>query len=1059
MKLTPMQARHLAGATRRERLFAALERQGLNVTRARNGELTATDGAGRTSTITVGADGSTLIRSAEGREAALLHDDQGRLRQLRDPGGLVVAIDSDTDDRQVTVTRGDRPGHRIMVDEQGRLQQLEFPDGSHQRIEHGDKQRRVMDRNGAIATHDLDDAGRLTAYTNPLGHITRFAYGEGELARRIVEADGTTHDFVVDADGLLQSWTVNGREHARYEWDSTRKACTVHYADGTTLARVYDDAGRVVEARTGDSCVQITYDSAGRILTENQDGQVVQYAYDGGGLLTTLTTPEGVSLRFQRDGEGRVVRVQDWSGSATSLEYLPVGALGRIVFPNHVTTTRTANELGLTTAIRTLSPGGTQVLVDVGLGYDVNDRIRSCFDGQQRRTFGYDAEGRLLNVKDEAGRTLESSAFDGAGNCTSWSSAGIPGEERSYDAANRLRMVGGTPVMHDALGNVTAAPLPRGTASLRWNGAGHLVSAQVAGQTVIYRYDGLGRRIEKRIGDTVTRYVWAGATLLVETCSGKGSPFTRREHLFIPNTFHPLAMRVDGRIYYQHVDQAGRPWCLTDERGRAAWQAVPSAWGSVRITVARVANPWRLANQYHDDETGLHYNLARYYQPGWGRYLSCDPLRSRGSGWNYYLYALGDPVNKADPTGEIIPIILVAMGVGLVIGAAMGAGMEYLKQRGEIKEGKRTDLDSDGIIAQGILGGFVGAVGGAIGAVAAVGAGAALGVTAAVEAGTASLGTIMGLGAIEGIASSVAEACAEAAAMGQAPSASDVAISVLLGGGIGALTAGIGGYIAARLARRAARKAAAEAAEKAERELAEKAQRELAEKAARESAERALREAAERAGMQPAHVRNLQKLAKEKQQIIVMRSSNPDSLAYHGKDGYRAKPHDVEKLKTAKPPDPRKGLVVEPKPPGPNATAKEIADYSEQLDEIDILKKSKPPWTFDSDGHLRDPEGNMIHGDYDMQGVYQTSPGNKPTKVDTNNRKFLTEMNETTPDRKMYQHGANDNYEVDGKMGRQPKSDETYLVIDEAGNTKTINSTAELKEYYGERDIAWPYDS
>ena len=44
------------------------------------------------------------------------------------------------------------------------------------------------------------------------------------------------------------------------------------------------------------------------------------------------------------------------------------------------------------------------------------------------------------------------------------------------------------------------------------------------------------------------------------------------------------------------------------------------------------------------------------------------------------------------------------------------------------------------------------------------------------------------------------------------------------------------------------------------------------------------------------------------------------------------------------------------------------------------------------------------------------------------------------------------------RVAKKPK-EATYLVIDEAGNTKTINSTAELKEYYGERDIAWPYDS
>jgi RHS repeat-associated protein len=34
----------------------------------------------------------------------------------------------------------------------------------------------------------------------------------------------------------------------------------------------------------------------------------------------------------------------------------------------------------------------------------------------------------------------------------------------------------------------------------------------------------------------------------------------------------------------------------------------------------------RFAGRYHDPETGLHYNLHRYYDPVTGRYQSSDPL-------------------------------------------------------------------------------------------------------------------------------------------------------------------------------------------------------------------------------------------------------------------------------------------------------------------------------------------------------------------------------------------------------------------------------------------------
>lgn len=39
---------------------------------------------------------------------------------------------------------------------------------------------------------------------------------------------------------------------------------------------------------------------------------------------------------------------------------------------------------------------------------------------------------------------------------------------------------------------------------------------------------------------------------------------------------------------------------------------------------------FRLQNQYYDEETGLHYNLMRYYQPEAGRFVNQDPIRLVG---------------------------------------------------------------------------------------------------------------------------------------------------------------------------------------------------------------------------------------------------------------------------------------------------------------------------------------------------------------------------------------------------------------------------------------------
>ncbi|MFI3155637.1 MAG: RHS repeat-associated core domain-containing protein [Methylococcaceae bacterium] len=58
----------------------------------------------------------------------------------------------------------------------------------------------------------------------------------------------------------------------------------------------------------------------------------------------------------------------------------------------------------------------------------------------------------------------------------------------------------------------------------------------------------------------------------------------------------------------------------------------------------------RFPGQYYDAETGLHYNMARYYNPKIGGFDQSDPIGLAG-GVNTYAYVGGNPVNSVDPLG------------------------------------------------------------------------------------------------------------------------------------------------------------------------------------------------------------------------------------------------------------------------------------------------------------------------------------------------------------------------------------------------------------------------
>ncbi|RLB37137.1 MAG: hypothetical protein DRH12_14785 [Deltaproteobacteria bacterium] len=67
---------------------------------------------------------------------------------------------------------------------------------------------------------------------------------------------------------------------------------------------------------------------------------------------------------------------------------------------------------------------------------------------------------------------------------------------------------------------------------------------------------------------------------------------------------------------------------MTNQTGTIVWSANYKPFGEANITTNTIPNPFRFPGQYYDQETGLHYNYFRYYDPGVGRHLRGDPVAS-----------------------------------------------------------------------------------------------------------------------------------------------------------------------------------------------------------------------------------------------------------------------------------------------------------------------------------------------------------------------------------------------------------------------------------------------
>lgn len=121
--------------------------------------------------------------------------------------------------------------------------------------------------------------------------------------------------------------------------------------------------------------------------------------------------------------------------------------------------------------------------------------------------------------------------------------------------------------------------------------------------------------------------MWDGDVLVEEIRPAGGDGGSYVEWLFEPESFAPLSKQEAGETYYCLTDQAETPRELLTGDGQVAWAARSSLWGEVEVAGLRQTDcPVRFQGQWLDEESGLHYNWHRYYDPQAGGYLSPDPI-------------------------------------------------------------------------------------------------------------------------------------------------------------------------------------------------------------------------------------------------------------------------------------------------------------------------------------------------------------------------------------------------------------------------------------------------
>ncbi len=180
----------------------------------------------------------------------------------------------------------------------------------------------------------------------------------------------------------------------------------------------------------------------------------------------------------------------------------------------------------------------------------------------------------------------------------------------------------------------------------------------------------LGRRIAKECAhnDIQIHYLWGGAYIAQQQqAPADGQVLQQPHYLYEPASFRPLAQVTHkahqaSQLHYIVIDHAGTPQELCSENGEVVWQGEQALWGHYQqqhllpyrgsreeaINDALYCD-LRYQGQIEDRESGLYYNVNRYYDADSGQYLSPDPIGFAG-GLRPQAY-VHNPLEWVDPLG------------------------------------------------------------------------------------------------------------------------------------------------------------------------------------------------------------------------------------------------------------------------------------------------------------------------------------------------------------------------------------------------------------------------
>ncbi len=450
------------------------------------------------------------VTDAAGATTRYGYDEHGSVTSITDPTGEVTRLHYG--EVPGVPSRVELPGDRAWTyryDDHGHLVEQRSPEGRALALGYDDQGNvdriaQLGDDTDPTWTMTWNDAGWLTASTDPTGATTSYVYDQVGQIASIEDPAGRRTAYTYDALYRLTEVTSADEATTAYEYDGGRLVARV----APTGARTdfdHDAVGRLVSVTGPDGAVwSYGYDPVGNLIeVEEPTGTVTRTTFNAFGSPETIHTAGEEPVEVAYDAAGRITAMLDELGEQT-YEYDDAGRLTGIARDGRTTHAYRYDEVGNLVS-RSVDP-----LAEVRFTYDLDGLPVTITSGELDITQRFDDAGRLVEREDGRGVTT-AFAYDAASRLSTIHAQDVDG--RTVDVQRYAYDVAGLPVRHntvadettydyDALGRLTAATtVARGTGEVLeqlgygYDDAGRRTSLTSVAGTTSYRYDDADRLI------------------------------------------------------------------------------------------------------------------------------------------------------------------------------------------------------------------------------------------------------------------------------------------------------------------------------------------------------------------------------------------------------------------------------------------------------------------------------------------------------------------------------------------------------------------------------------